>query len=106
MLVAMQPLEQENPPYTSTVLESVGGGSVSVLRMRDLAEAQEMGLGGSLLFKAAALAAVYGHPRIALDYFYLKALLLYPPHAIVIRLHGHGSYVVVLIPETADLLGL
>ncbi len=32
-------LDQENPPYTSTVLEFVGGGSVNVLRMRDLAEA-------------------------------------------------------------------
>ncbi len=47
-----------------------------------------------------------GHPRIALDYFTLKALLLYPPHAIVMRLHGCDSYVVILIPETADLLGL
>ncbi len=32
-------LDQENPPYTSTVLGFVGGGSVNVLRMRDLAEA-------------------------------------------------------------------
>ncbi len=43
LLVAMQSLDQENPPYTSTVLEFVGGGSTSVLRMRDLAEAYEMG---------------------------------------------------------------
>ncbi len=34
----MQSLDQENPPYTSAVLEFVGGGSVSALRMRDLAE--------------------------------------------------------------------
>ncbi len=39
LLVAMQSLDQENPPYTSAVLEFVGGGSLSVLRMRDLAEA-------------------------------------------------------------------
>ncbi len=45
------------------------------------------------------------HPRIALGYFTLKALLLYPPHAIVMRLHGRDSYVVILTPETADLLG-
>ncbi len=41
-----------------------------------------------------------------LGYLTLKALLLYPPHAIVLRLHGHESYAVILIPETADLLGL
>ncbi len=45
------------------------------------------------------------HPIIALGYFTLKALLLYPPHAIVMRLHGRDSYVVILIRETADLLG-
>ncbi len=39
LLVALQSLDQENPPYTSTVLGFVGGGSVNVLRMRDLAEA-------------------------------------------------------------------
>ncbi len=39
LLVAVQSLHQENPPYTSTVLGFVGGGSVIVLRMRDLAEA-------------------------------------------------------------------
>ncbi len=38
-LVVMQSSDQENPPYTSAVLEFVGGGSVNVLRMRDLAEA-------------------------------------------------------------------
>ncbi len=43
------------------------------------------------------------HPRIALGYFALKTLLLYPPHAMVKRLHGRD---VILIPETADLLGL
>ncbi len=37
--VAVQFLDQENPPYTSTVLGFVGGGSANVLRMRDLAEA-------------------------------------------------------------------
>ncbi len=58
LLVAMQSLDQENPPYTSAVLEFVGDGPVSVLRMRDLAEAYEMGLGGALVGKAAALAAV------------------------------------------------
>ncbi len=47
-----------------------------------------------------------GHLKIALGYFALKVLLLYPPHAIVMRLHGCGSYVVILIPETEDLLGL
>ncbi len=45
------------------------------------------------------------HPRIALGYFTLKALLLYPPHAIVMRLHGRDNYVVILMLETADLLG-
>ncbi len=38
-VVAVQSLDQENPPYTSAVLGFVGGGSVNVLRMRDLAEA-------------------------------------------------------------------
>ncbi len=44
-----------------------------------------------------------GHLKIALGYFALKVLFLNPPHAIVMRC---GSYVVILIPETADLLGL
>ncbi len=43
---------------------------------------------------------------MALGYFTLKALLLYPPHAIVLRLHECDvSYGVILIPETVDLLG-
>ncbi len=47
------------------------------------------------------------HSRIALGFVALKALLLYPPHAIILRLHGCDvSYVVILIPETVDLLGL
>ncbi len=37
----------------------------------------------------------------------LKALLLYPPHTIVVRPYGHGvSYVFLLIPEPAGLLDL
>ncbi len=44
-----------------------------------------------------------GHPRIALGYFILKALLFNPPYAIIMQLHER---VVTLIPETADLLGL
>ncbi len=47
-----------------------------------------------------------GHPRLAPGYFTLKASLLYPLHAIVIRLHRRNSYVVILIAETANLLGL
>ncbi len=38
------------------------------------------------------------HPRIALGYFTLEALLLYPPRAIVMRLHRRDvSYAVILI---------
>ncbi len=59
LLVAMQSLGQENRPYTSAVRAFAGGGSLSFLRVRDLAEASEMGLGGSLLVVAAALAAVF-----------------------------------------------
>ncbi len=40
------------------------------------------------------------HSRIALGYFAFKALLLYPPHEIVMRLHGCGvSYVDIPTPE-------
>ncbi len=47
------------------------------------------------------------HPRIALGYFTLEALLLYPSPAIVMRLHRRNiSYAVIRMPETADLLGL
>ncbi len=48
------------------------------------------------------------HPKVTLSlgYITLKALLLYPPHTIVVRLHGRDKYVVILIQETADLLGL
>ncbi len=59
-----------------------------------------------VVFVAVEAWRLEGHPSIALDYFTLKALLLYPPHAIVMRLHGRDSYVVIPIPETADLLGL
>ncbi len=54
----MQSMGQENPPYTSAVREFAGGGSIRVLRVRDLTDAWEMGLGGSLVVEAAALAAV------------------------------------------------
>ncbi len=37
--VAVHSLGQEKPPYTATVLRLVAGGSMNVLRMRDLAEA-------------------------------------------------------------------
>ncbi len=39
LLVAVQSLDQENPPYISAVLGFIGCGSVNVLLMRDLAEA-------------------------------------------------------------------
>ncbi len=52
LLVAMQSLHQESPLYTSTVREFTGGGSNSVLRMRDLADAKEMGLRGTLVVVA------------------------------------------------------
>ncbi len=39
LLMALQSLDQENGPYTSAVGELAGGGSLSVLRMRDLANA-------------------------------------------------------------------
>ncbi len=57
LLLAMQSVDYENPPYTSAVREFVGGGSISVLRMRDVADAMEMGLGGSLVVVAAVWAA-------------------------------------------------
>ncbi len=38
-VVAMQSLDQENPPHTSAVREFARGGSISALRMRDLADA-------------------------------------------------------------------
>ncbi len=59
-----------------------------------------------LLLRHGAESSPEGRPRIAIGYFILKALLLHPPHAIVMRLHGRDSYVVILISETADLLGL
>ncbi len=46
------------------------------------------------------------NPRIALDYFALKAILLFPPHATVMRLHGCDSYVVILMTVTVELLTL
>ncbi len=59
-----------------------------------------------LVLRHGAKSSLEGHPRIALGCFTLEALLLYPPHAIVMRLHGRDSYVVILILETADLLSL
>ncbi len=59
-----------------------------------------------VVVEAWSLELIRSHPRIALGYFTLKALLLYPPHAILMRLHERDSYVAILILETADLLGL
>ncbi len=58
------------------------------------------------LLRHGALSSPKGHVRIALCYIALKAFLFFPPHTIVRRLHGRDSYVVILIPETWDLLGL
>ncbi len=48
----MKSLHQENPRYTSAVRELAGGGSISVLLMRDLTDAKEMGLRGTLVVVA------------------------------------------------------
>ncbi len=56
--MAMQFLDQENPPYTSAVLELTVGRSISVLRIRDLADVYEMGLEGSLVVVTAVVAPV------------------------------------------------
>ncbi len=58
-LMAMQSLDQENPPFASLVREFAGSGSICVVRMRDLADALEMGLGVPLVVTAAILAAVH-----------------------------------------------
>ncbi len=58
-----------------------------------------------LLLRHGTLSSPEVHPRIVLGCFTVKTLLLYLQHAIVMRLHGRESYVVILIPETADLLG-
>ncbi len=59
------------------------------------------------LYQVCVVVAVEGHPRIAHGVFTLKALLIYPPHAVVMRLHGCDvGYVVILILKAVDLLGL
>ncbi len=60
-----------------------------------------------LLLSYGAKSSPVSHPRITLSYFSLRALLPYPPHAIVMRLHGRDvGYVVTLIRKKADLLGM
>ncbi len=60
-----------------------------------------------LLLRHGAKSSSEGYSRTRLGYFTIKALLLYPPHALVMRLHGRDvSYVVIFIQETADLSGL
>ncbi len=56
--MAIQSLDQENLKYTSGIREFPASASISNLRMKDLADAMEMGLGGSLVVVAAVLAAV------------------------------------------------
>ncbi len=47
------------------------------------------------------------HPKITLERRFMEAYLLYLPHTIIMRLRGCDlSYVVVLIPETAVLVGM
>ncbi len=54
MQIVVRCVDNEKPPNTSVVRELAGGGSVSVMRMRDLAE---MGLGGLLVAVVAILAS-------------------------------------------------
>ncbi len=54
LLMALQSVDQANPPYTSAIRDLAGGGSVNVLLMRDLADTLEMDLGGSLVVMIAA----------------------------------------------------
>ncbi len=64
-------------------------------------------LGLAVVVEAWRLEITEIRRRIALGFFTLKALMLCPPHAIVMRLQGYDvSYVVTLSPETANLLGL
>ncbi len=72
-----------------------------------LAKTASMLLMVLLILRHGVWSAPYGHPRIALDYLTLKALLIYPPHAIVMRMYGLDvCYVDILLPEAAVLLGL
>ncbi len=58
------------------------------------------------LLRHCTLTSPEGHPRIESRSFTLKALLLYPPHAKVIRSQERGvSYIAIIIPVKADLLG-
>ncbi len=68
LLMALQSFDKENPSYTSAVLDLAGSGSVSVLQARDLADALQMGLGGSLVVVSAVLISLYASslPRVAL----------------------------------------
>ncbi len=58
------------------------------------------------LLRRGAYKSPEGHPRMALGYFLLKALLIYPPPAKVVRLHGRDNYVVILILEMVHILNL
>ncbi len=57
LLMALKSLDQEKSVYTSAVRALSGGGSMSVLWLRDLADAHEVGLWGSLVAVAAVLAS-------------------------------------------------
>ncbi len=57
--MAMQSLDQENPPYISVVREFAGDGSKSVLWIRDLADAKEIDLRRSLVVASVILFAVF-----------------------------------------------
>ncbi len=58
MLSTLQSLDQQKPPYNSVVRALAGCGSVGAMRMRDLADALEVGLGGLLVTEAVVLASV------------------------------------------------
>ncbi len=45
-------------------------------------------------------------PRKASGYFTKSMTRLHLPHAIIVRLHGYLSEVVILTPETADMVGV
>ncbi len=50
LIIALHFLDKDYPLYNYAVRLFVGGGPVSILLMRELADAWEMGLGGPVLF--------------------------------------------------------
>ncbi len=87
MLMAIQPLDQDDPPYTAAFRKFAGGGSISVV----------------VVVGAWHLEPTRESFKRSIWFLYLSGIIALP--SIIVRIFWSDvSYVAFLIPGAADLL--